>query len=90
MGLIPGDVVSRIEAIAHDNQGKNAKNRKSQLPLFRYRHDLIGISAAWWLRDVVSAANFANVNSNGNANNNNASNTNGIRPDFGGRISPIC
>lgn len=31
--------------------------------------------------NVVSAANFANVNNNGNANNNNASNTNvGCRP----------
>ena len=39
--------------------------------------------ANWWLRDVVSAANFANVNNNGNANYNNASNGNGIRPDFG-------
>lgn len=29
-----------------------------------------------------SAANFANVNNNGNANNNNASNSNGVRPDF--------
>ena len=40
--------------------------------------------ADWWLRDVVSATNFANVNNNGNANNNGASNSNGIRPDFGG------
>ena len=40
--------------------------------------------ANWWLRDVVSSTNFANVNSNGNANNNNASNANGIRPDLGG------
>jgi hypothetical protein len=39
-------------------------------------------SANWWLRSVVSATNFANVNNNGNANNNNASNSNGIRPDF--------
>lgn len=39
--------------------------------------------ANWWLRDVVSATNFANVNNNGNANYNNASNGNGIRPDFG-------
>jgi len=31
----------------------------------------------------VSATNFANVNSNGNANYNNAGNSNGIRPDFG-------
>ena len=30
---------------------------------------------------VYSAANFANVNSNGNANANNASNVNGVRPD---------
>ncbi|MFI3202660.1 MAG: hypothetical protein SNG10_07320 [Rikenellaceae bacterium] len=29
-----------------------------------------------------SAANFANVNNNGNANNNNASNPNGVHPDF--------
>ena len=29
-----------------------------------------------------SAANFANVNNNGNANYNNASNANGVRPDF--------
>jgi len=43
----------------------------------------------WWLRDVVSSANFANVNNNGNANNNNASNSNGIRPDFDDvKISP--
>ncbi|WP_371126181.1 hypothetical protein [Succiniclasticum ruminis] len=32
------------------------------------------------MRDVVSASNFANVNSNGNANNNGASNSNGVRP----------
>ena len=38
--------------------------------------------ANWWLRDVVSAANFANVNNNGNCNYNNASNSNGVRPDF--------
>ena len=30
----------------------------------------------------TTAANFANVNNNGNANYNNASNTNGVRPDF--------
>ena len=41
----------------------------------------------WWLRDVVSSTNFANVNNNGNANNNNASNSNGIRPDFDARES---
>lgn len=30
---------------------------------------------------VVSAANFANVNNNGNANYTGASNSNGVRPD---------
>lgn len=33
-----------------------------------------------------SAANFANVNNNGNANYNNASNANGVRPDFDATI----
>ena len=34
----------------------------------------------------TTAANFANVNNNGNANYNNASNSNGVRPDFDGTI----
>ena len=33
-----------------------------------------------------SAANFANVNNNGNANCNNASNANGVRPDFNSAV----
>lgn len=42
------------------------------------------MNANWWLRDVVSGSNFANVNNNGNCNNNGASNTwVGVRPDFG-------
>lgn len=36
-----------------------------------------------------SAANFANVNNNGNANNNNASNSNGVRPDFNPAIKKV-
>lgn len=34
----------------------------------------------------TSAANFANVNNNGNANYNNASNVNGVRPDFNSAV----
>ena len=34
----------------------------------------------------TSAANFANVNNNGNANTNNASNSNGVRPEFDSTI----
>ena len=33
-----------------------------------------------------TAANFANVNNNGNANYNNASNSNGVRPDFNSAV----
>ena len=64
------------------NLPSNYTMSKSQLPLFRHRHDLIGIGAAWWLRDVVSSTNFANVYSTGTAYNFNASNAYGIRPAF--------
>ena len=64
------------------NLPSNYTMSKSQLPLFQHRHDLIGIGAHWWLRDVVSAANFAYVYSRGYANNDNASDGDGIRPAF--------
>jgi hypothetical protein len=38
-----------------------------QLPLFALDHKRICNRAHWWLRDVVSASNFADVNSYGNA-----------------------
>ncbi|MBR1438312.1 MAG: hypothetical protein IJ587_07215, partial [Synergistaceae bacterium] len=54
---------------------------KSQLALFRYRPDLlVGSRMWWWLRDVVSAAYFANVNDGGNAIYINASYVGGVRP----------
>ena len=40
---------------------------KSQLPLFRFRHDLIGIRSTWWLRDVANAECFAQVGTRGQA-----------------------
>lgn len=55
---------------------------KSQLPLFTYRHDLIGSRQTCWLRDVASASNFANVSDNGFALLRNASNVDGVRPAF--------
>ena len=64
------------------NLPTNYTVNKSQLPLFRYRHDLIGIRAIWWLRDVVSAARFTIVDSYGSASYNGASYGNGIRPAF--------
>lgn len=56
---------------------------KSQLPLFRLRHDLICNRANWWLRDVVAASSFAFVTNTGYSNYSNASNSIGVRPAFG-------
>ncbi len=68
---------------------------KSQLALFRYdRTEFIamgngnnggtsGTCYAWWLRDVVSATNFAYVSATGLASGGSASNTFGVRPCFG-------
>jgi len=61
---------------------------KSQLSLFRLDKSKIiakddsGNRTWWWLRDVVSASNFAHVYGNGHANGNNASNSVGVRPAF--------
>ena len=61
---------------------------KSQLSLFRLRHDLIvarndaGDRYWYWLRDVVSSLHFAFVGSNGLASSTNASNAGGVRPAF--------
>ncbi|MBR0204317.1 MAG: hypothetical protein IJQ56_08135 [Synergistaceae bacterium] len=54
---------------------------KSQLNLFRLRHDLIAIGPQYyWLRDVVSAASFAFVISSGSAYYYYASYSFGVRP----------
>ena len=55
---------------------------KSQLPLFALEPSRICNRADWWLRDVVSAAYFAFVDSNGYASFNAASGTYGVRPAF--------
>lgn len=61
---------------------------KAQLSLFRHRKDLItafndsGTRNSYWLRDVVSASIFANVNGDGTAVNGYASTSLGVRPAF--------
>ena len=55
---------------------------KSQFPLFAHRPDLIGNRAWYWLRDVVSAAFFANVTGYGYADCSSASYAYGVRPAF--------
>lgn len=56
---------------------------KTQIKLFAERPDLITIRAAWWLRDVVSAAGFADVYTYGYAYYDYASTSVGVRPAFG-------
>lgn len=60
----------------------NYRVEKSQLPLFALNHSLIGIRATYWLRDVVTAAGFANVSSYGYAICGNAGTSLGVRPAF--------
>lgn len=55
---------------------------KSQYPLFAFRPDLISNRQIFWLRDVVSAANFAYVYLYGGATYNTASAVYGVRPAF--------
>ena len=71
---------------ASTDGGDTIPNRYSvsckQLSLFQHRPDMISNRQWYWLRNVVSAACFANVNNNGNCNYNNASNAgSGVRPD---------
>lgn len=64
------------------NVPANYRVEKSQLPLFQHEPSRIGNRNDWWLRDVITAHNFANVRSNGDANCNNASYSLGVRPAF--------
>lgn len=56
---------------------------KSQLPLFAFRPDLIANRITYWLRDVVSSADFAHVGDLGLADYYGASTSHGVRPAFG-------
>ena len=55
---------------------------KTQLALFTVVPKLISNRATFWLRDVVSSADFAGVNSYGPAGYGNASSSFGVRPVF--------
>lgn len=60
----------------------NYRVEKSQLPLFAHEPSRICNRATWWLRDVVTASYFANVNGYGLANSDIASYSFGVRPAF--------
>lgn len=55
---------------------------KSQYPLFAFRPDMISNRQWYWLRDVVSASDFARVDSAGHAASRGASDASGVRPAF--------
>ena len=66
------------------NTCRNYTVDKSQLPLFRLAPWMSFVRDQWcWLRDVVSAASFANCNGYGNAYCNSASNARGVWPAVG-------
>jgi hypothetical protein len=64
------------------NVPANYRVEKSQLPLFQHEPSRICNRATWWLRDVITASNFADVNNTGGADYNDASLSLGVRPAF--------
>lgn len=64
------------------NVPNNYRVEKGQLPLFALEPSRICNRAAWWLRDVITAANFAGVAGDGVANYGTASYSLGVRPAF--------
>lgn len=60
----------------------NYRVEKSQLPLFQHEPSRIGNRNNWWLRDVITASNFADVGSYGDAGCSDASDSLGVRPAF--------
>lgn len=60
----------------------NYRVEKSQLPLFAHEPSRICNRATWWLRDVVTASDFASVYYNGFADYYAASLSFGVRPAF--------
>lgn len=64
------------------NVPNNYRVEKGQLPLFALEPSRICNRAAWWLRDVITAAYFAGVSNSGVAYYSDASYSIGVRPAF--------
>ena len=64
------------------NVPANYRVEKSQLPLFQHEPSRICNRNNWWLRDVITASNFAVVYYDGGASYDNASCSIGVRPAF--------
>lgn len=64
------------------NVPANYRVEKSQLPLFQHEPSRICNRNNWWLRDVITASNFAFVSDYGRADYTTASYSIGVRPAF--------
>lgn len=64
------------------NVPANYRVEKSQLPLFQHEPSRICNRNNWWLRDVITASNFASVGDSGVADCGLASYSLGVRPAF--------
>ena len=64
------------------NVPENYRVEKSQLPLFQHEPSRICNRNIWWLRDVITASDFALVYGTGNAGCYAASYSRGVRPAF--------
>ena len=64
------------------NIPNNYRVEKGQLPLFLLEPKIICNRTTWWLRDVISSANFAVVSHAGHAGCVGASSAGGVRPAF--------
>lgn len=64
------------------NVPANYRVEKSQLPLFQHEPSRICNRATWWLRDVITASDFAYVGASGDAGCSGASVSIGVRPAF--------
>lgn len=64
------------------NVPNNYRVEKGQLPLFALEPSRICNRATWWLRDVITAAVFADVSGYGFADGYGASYSSGVRPAF--------
>lgn len=64
------------------NVPANYRVEKSQLPLFQHEPSRICNRNDWWLRDVITASDFALVAYSGLAHYYSASNSRGVRPAF--------
>jgi len=80
--MVYGSNVVAMHAGSPNAYEHNVGIEKSQLPLFRLRHDLIGVNTGWWLRDVASATGFAYVGVSGAASSLTGTNVRGVRPVF--------